>query len=175
MCLLLCVYLSIDNLSERTGVGASNPTSSRLLIPLVNVEYPGIERGSADNDGQNFLSLLKEFETAIDKAVRPVIISITAPASYWWISFIKADLLCHVVNRYLQQFPIVEMARHVDSINAMMYVLYSVLHASLHAPFRFIRTFMVPGTSSSILESFLTPPFPKSTPQSTCSLKPVFR
>lgn len=57
--------------------------SCRPLIPLFNEEYPGTERGGAENDGQNFLSLLKEFETAIDKAGRPIIISITAPASYW--------------------------------------------------------------------------------------------
>lgn len=49
----------------------------------IDWEYPGTERGGAENDGQNFLSLLKEFETAIDKAGRPIIISITAPASYW--------------------------------------------------------------------------------------------
>ena len=54
----------------------------RLLIPFVNEEYPGTERGGTENDGQNFLSLLKEFETAIDKAGRPIIVSITAPASY---------------------------------------------------------------------------------------------
>ena len=57
--------------------------SRRPLIPLVIEEYPGKERGGAENDGQNFLLLLKEFETAVDKAGRPIIISITAPASYW--------------------------------------------------------------------------------------------
>jgi GH18 family chitinase len=57
--------------------------SRRPLILLFNEEYPGTERGGAENDGQNFLSLLKEFETAIDKAGRPTIISITTPASYW--------------------------------------------------------------------------------------------
>lgn len=46
-------------------------------------EYPGTERGGAENDGKNFLSLLQEFEAAIDKSGKPIIISFTAPASYW--------------------------------------------------------------------------------------------
>lgn len=75
----------------------------------IDWEYPGTERGGAENDGENFLSLLKEFEAAIDTAGRPVIISFTAPASYW----------------YLQQFPIVEMAKHVNWINLMTYVGHS--------------------------------------------------
>jgi hypothetical protein len=176
----LSLSLSIDNLSEMTGVGASNPTSSRLLIPLVNVEYPGTERGGANNDGQNFLSLLKEFETAIDKAVRPVIISITAPASYWWISFIFPFQSRHLMPCRQQVSAAIShcrdgKARRLDQPHDLcMFFILSSVPVLMH-PFRFIRTFMVPGTSSSILESFLTPPFPKSTPQSTCSLKPVFR
>ncbi|GLB40894.1 putative family 18 [Lyophyllum shimeji] len=74
----------------------------------IDWEYPGTERGGAEDDGKNFLLLLQEFQTAIDKSGRPILLSITAPASYW----------------YLQQFPIVDIAKNVDWINLMTYDIH---------------------------------------------------
>ncbi|KAJ5715533.1 glycoside hydrolase [Penicillium malachiteum] len=75
-------------------------------------EYPGetdtegIPAGSSD-EGDKFLAFLKDVREALpsDK-----ILSITAPASYW----------------YLQNFPIAEMAEVVDFINYMTYDLHGV-------------------------------------------------
>jgi hypothetical protein len=83
-------------------------------------EYPGSERGGIEDDGKNFLAFLKEL-----KAASNIIVSFTAPASYWFVN----SLPCFVVHnehqrscRYLQQFPIKDMQDYADWINLMTYV-----------------------------------------------------
>ncbi|KAG9080401.1 hypothetical protein FRC06_006634 [Ceratobasidium sp. 370] len=74
----------------------------------IDWEYPGTERGGVESDGQNFLSLLVELQAAIKTSGRRVIVSFTAPASYW----------------YLQQFPIEKMQYYTDWINLMTYDIH---------------------------------------------------
>ncbi|PCG90917.1 Glycoside hydrolase, superfamily [Penicillium occitanis (nom. inval.)] len=68
-------------------------------------DIPGIPAGS-DEDGSNYL----EFLTAMRAALPDKSISITAPASYW----------------YLKAFPIAEIAKVVDFITFMTYDLHGI-------------------------------------------------
>ncbi|KAJ5667084.1 glycoside hydrolase [Penicillium longicatenatum] len=76
----------------------------------IDWEYPGepdiagIPAGS-DDEGENYLAFLKALKAALPD---DIILSITAPASYW----------------YLQAFPISDMADVVDFINYMTYDLH---------------------------------------------------
>ncbi|KAJ7794963.1 putative chitinase, partial [Mycena olivaceomarginata] len=74
----------------------------------IDWEYPGIERGGTEADGENFLSLLKEMRAAINASGRRLVITFTAPASFW----------------YLQQFKIVDMSNYADWINLMTYDIH---------------------------------------------------
>lgn len=56
-------------------------------------QFPGVERGGRPTDGANFLRFLRELKQAIAASGVPLIVSMTAPANYW----------------YLQHFPIFEM------------------------------------------------------------------
>ncbi|KAF8064278.1 glycosyl hydrolases family 18-domain-containing protein [Lyophyllum atratum] len=73
---------------------------------IVNIEYPGTERGGIDADGQNFLAFLKELYAKTSS--KNLQISFTVPASYW----------------YLQQFPIVQMQDYTNWINLMTYDIH---------------------------------------------------
>ncbi|KAJ3203718.1 hypothetical protein HDU67_009981 [Dinochytrium kinnereticum] len=68
-------------------------------------EYPGTERGGIPEDGQNYLLLLKELKEAIQGSYSNMVVTLTAPAGYW----------------FLKQFPISEIQKHVDWINIMSY------------------------------------------------------
>ncbi|KAG8682101.1 hypothetical protein FRC11_000252, partial [Ceratobasidium sp. 423] len=74
----------------------------------IDWEYPGTERGGVEEDGKNFLSLMKELQAAIKASGKRVEVSFTAPASYW----------------YLQQFPIKEIQDYTDWINLMTYDIH---------------------------------------------------
>ncbi|KAJ7478277.1 glycoside hydrolase superfamily [Mycena latifolia] len=74
----------------------------------IDWEYPGVERGGTEADGENFLSLLKEMRAAINASGRRLVITFTAPASFW----------------YLQQFKIVDMSNYADWINLMTYDIH---------------------------------------------------
>lgn len=49
---------------------------------MVAAEYPGIERGGIEADGQNFLSLMKELYAATSS--KRLEVSFTVPASFWY-------------------------------------------------------------------------------------------
>ncbi|KAJ6465504.1 glycosyl hydrolases family 18-domain-containing protein [Mycena vitilis] len=74
----------------------------------IDWEYPGVERGGTTQDGENFLSLLQEFQAAMNSSGRRIVLTFTAPASFW----------------YLQQFKIVEMSNYADWINLMTYDIH---------------------------------------------------
>ncbi|KAJ6597131.1 glycosyl hydrolases family 18-domain-containing protein [Mycena vulgaris] len=100
----------------------------------IDWEYPGVERGGAEKDGENFASLLKEMQAASNSAGRRLVITFTAPASFW----------------YLQQFNIVEMSNYADWINLMTYVSSGDLsYSPVTDPF--FRIFTAHGTSSLTL------------------------
>ncbi|KAF4336894.1 bacteriodes thetaiotaomicron symbiotic chitinase, partial [Fusarium beomiforme] len=74
-------------------------------------EYPGAEdRGGGDDDGKNYVSLLKELREAINANGRNYIITFTAPSSYW----------------YLRHFELDNMQTYVDWINLMSYDLHGI-------------------------------------------------
>ncbi|RPA81152.1 hypothetical protein BJ508DRAFT_117192 [Ascobolus immersus RN42] len=74
-------------------------------------EYPGAsDRGGVPEDGENFVKLLEELQTAIKSQDRRYIVTFTAPTSYW----------------YLRHFNIRSMMKHVDWMNVMSYDLHGV-------------------------------------------------
>ncbi|KAM0553403.1 hypothetical protein ACHAPJ_007417 [Fusarium lateritium] len=74
-------------------------------------EYPGADdRGGGDDDGKNYVALLKELRAAINASGRDYIVTFTAPSSYW----------------YLRHFDLNAMQTHVDWINLMSYDLHGI-------------------------------------------------
>ncbi|KAJ3100171.1 hypothetical protein HDU97_002455 [Phlyctochytrium planicorne] len=71
-------------------------------------EYPGSERGGFEEDGQNYLILLKELREAIAASGMNMIVTITAPSGFW----------------FLQQFPIDMIQHYLDWINVMTYDIH---------------------------------------------------
>ncbi|KAJ3050117.1 hypothetical protein HK097_008908, partial [Rhizophlyctis rosea] len=71
-------------------------------------EYPGTERYGRETDKENYVVFLKELREAITKSNLKIIVTITAPASYW----------------YLQQFKIDECQKYLDWINVMTYDIH---------------------------------------------------
>lgn len=74
-------------------------------------KYPGAEdRGGQDEDGKNYVKLLKELRAAIRSRSQSYLITYTAPSSYW----------------YLRHFDIKGMSSYVDWINLMSYDLHGI-------------------------------------------------
>lgn len=79
-------------------------------------EYPGAtdrqpnQPGNTTVDGDNYVLLLKEIQSAFKGDASPKYLSFTAPTSYW----------------YLRWFPIGEMVAAADYVNFMTYDLHGV-------------------------------------------------
>ncbi|KAG7415033.1 Killer toxin subunits alpha/beta [Fusarium oxysporum f. sp. rapae] len=77
----------------------------------VDWEYPGADdRGGTDDDGKNYVALLKELREAINAKGRKYIVTFTAPSSYW----------------YLRHFDLNAMQSYVNWINLMSYDLHGI-------------------------------------------------
>ncbi|KAH7309224.1 hypothetical protein B0I35DRAFT_398631 [Stachybotrys elegans] len=77
----------------------------------VDWEYPGAEdRGGLEDDAENYTALLRELRAAINASGRDLIVTFTAPSSYW----------------YLRHFDLPGMEAQVDWINLMSYDLHGV-------------------------------------------------
>jgi chitinase len=75
----------------------------------IDWEYPGAkDRGGSEQDGANFVSLIKELRAAIKESGRECIGTYTAPTSYW----------------YLRHFDPKAMEPYIDWINLMSYDLH---------------------------------------------------
>ena len=74
----------------------------------IDYEYPTAEdRGGSPEDTENYLKLVREMRTEFGTNY---LITIAAPASYW----------------YLRHFKIGEMSQHLDFINVMTYDIHGV-------------------------------------------------
>ncbi|CCT65062.1 related to chitinase [Fusarium fujikuroi IMI 58289] len=74
-------------------------------------EYPGADdRGGTDDDGKNYVALLKELREAINAKSRDYIVTFTATSSYW----------------YLRHFDLNSMQSYVNWINLMSYDLHGI-------------------------------------------------
>lgn len=74
-------------------------------------EYPGADdRGGNPDDGENYTLLLKELREEIDVRGNVVLVTFTAPTSYW----------------YLRHFDLKAMTEYADWIQLMSYDLHGV-------------------------------------------------
>ena len=54
-------------------------------------EYPGTERYGRETDKENYVVFLKELREAITRSNLKIIVTITAPASYWYLQQFQID------------------------------------------------------------------------------------
>ncbi|OAA37536.1 symbiotic chitinase [Beauveria brongniartii RCEF 3172] len=77
----------------------------------IDWEYPGApDRGGKPDDVDNFVLLLKEIKAVFDRSGRTLGISLTIPASYW----------------YLKWFDLPGLLEYADFVNLMSYDLHGV-------------------------------------------------
>ncbi len=80
----------------------------------IDWEYPVAEdRGGTESDYDNFVTLLRRLRERLNLADREYGVSITLPASYW----------------YLKGFNIIEIEPHLDWFNIMTYDIRMITHS----------------------------------------------
>ncbi|OAA67644.1 symbiotic chitinase [Cordyceps fumosorosea ARSEF 2679] len=81
----------------------------------IDWEYPGApDRGGKPEDVENYVLLLKEIRAVFDRSGRQLGISLTIPASYW----------------YLKWFDLPGLLKYADFVNLMSYDLHGVWDSS---------------------------------------------
>lgn len=88
----------------------------------IDYEYPTAEdRGGSPEDTDNYLKLVREMRSALDKKYS---ITIAAPASYW----------------YLRHFKVGEMSEYLNFINVMTYDIHGTWDSNIQSLGSYVKS-----------------------------------